>query len=56
MVGSVNPQVWVIIFTTPNCAFCNAPKQYFRQRSIRFRDVEVGRDPAAARDRVRRSG
>jgi glutaredoxin len=31
-------------------------KKYFRERGIRFRDVDVSRDPAAARDMVRRSG
>jgi len=31
-------------------------KQYFRQKGIKFQDVDVSRDPAAARDMVRRSG
>jgi glutaredoxin len=31
-------------------------KQYFRQKGIKFKDVDVSRDPAAARDMVRRSG
>ncbi len=46
----------VIIFTTPTCSFCRAAKKYLRQRGIRFREVDVSRDPAAARDMVRRSG
>ncbi|MGC8780571.1 MAG: glutaredoxin family protein [Anaerolineae bacterium] len=46
----------VIIFSTPTCSFCNAAKSYFRQKGIKFRDVDVSRDPAAARDMVRRSG
>lgn len=46
----------VIIFTTPGCPHCNHAKRYFRERGIRFRDVDVSRDPAAARDMVRRSG
>ncbi len=45
----------VIIFTTPTCSFCRAAKAYFRQRGIRFREVDVSKDPAAARDMVRRS-
>jgi len=31
-------------------------KKYFREKGVRFRDVDVSRDPAAARDMVRRSG
>ncbi|MEZ0395974.1 MAG: Uxx-star family glutaredoxin-like (seleno)protein [Anaerolineales bacterium] len=46
----------VIIFTTPTCAFCNMAKKYFRERGVRFKEVDVSRDAAAARDMVRRSG
>lgn len=51
-----NHQPRVIVFSTPTCSFCNAAKKYFRQKGIRFRDVDVSRDQAAARDMVRRSG
>lgn len=46
----------VIIFSTPTCGYCNMAKQYFRRHNIRFRDVDVSQDAAAARDLVRRSG
>lgn len=46
----------VIIFTTPTCRFCRAAKKYLRERGIRFKEVDVSRDQAAARDMVRRSG
>ena len=46
----------VIVFSTPTCSFCNQTKRYFREKGIRFKDVDVSRDHAAARDMVRRSG
>ena len=46
----------VIVFTSPTCGFCRAVKRYLRQRSIRFKEVDVSRDMAAARDIVRRTG
>ena len=46
----------VIVFSTPTCTYCNMAKKYFRQNKVRFRDVDVSRDQAAARDMVRRSG
>jgi glutaredoxin 3 len=46
----------VIVFSTPTCTYCNMTKKYFRQNKVRFRDVDVSRDQAAARDMVRRSG
>lgn len=46
----------VIVFSTPTCSYCNMAKKYFREKGIRFTDVDVSRDAAAARDMVRRSG
>ncbi len=46
----------VLVFTTPSCPWCVRAKQYLRQRNVRFREVDVSRDVAAARDLVRRTG
>lgn len=46
----------VILFTTPTCSFCIMTKKYFREKGIKFKEVDVSRDAAAARDMVRRSG
>ncbi|OYD15015.1 NrdH-redoxin [candidate division WOR-3 bacterium JGI_Cruoil_03_44_89] len=46
----------VVIFSTPACPWCGRVKMYLRQRGIRFKDIDVSRDRAAARDMVRRSG
>ncbi len=56
MPGLSKPQPRVIVFTTPTCTYCNAAKRYFRDKGIRFKDVDVSRDSAAARDMLRRSG
>jgi len=46
----------VIVFTTPTCPWCTRAKSYLRSRSVKFREVDVARDPAAARDLMRRTG
>jgi len=46
----------VIMFSTPSCSYCNMAKVYFRRNKIKFRNVDVSRDAAAARDLQRRSG
>ncbi|HKB87932.1 MAG TPA: glutaredoxin domain-containing protein [Ignavibacteriaceae bacterium] len=46
----------VIIFSTPTCSFCTAAKRYFREKNIRFTDVDVSRDESAARDMQKRTG
>ncbi len=53
---TAKPQPRVIVFSTPSCTYCNAAKRYFREKGIKFRDVDVSRDQAAARDMQRRSG
>lgn len=46
----------VVVFSTPTCSFCTMAKKYFRDKGIKFTDIDVSRDQAAARDMVRRSG
>ena len=51
-----NSQPKVIIFTTPTCSYCNIAKRYFKEKHIRFNDVDVSRDQRAAADMQRRTG
>ena len=46
----------VVMFTTPTCSFCSAAKRYFREKSIKFTEVDVSRDFNAARDLQRMTG
>jgi glutaredoxin 3 len=46
----------VLVFSTPTCSYCNTAKRYFREKGVQFRDIDVSKDAAAARDMVRRSG
>lgn len=46
----------VLIFTTPTCSFCNHAKRYFREKKIRFTEIDVSRDTKAAVDMERKTG
>ena len=46
----------VVIFTTPNCRYCVIAKRYFREKKIKFTDVDVSRSQQAAADMQRRTG
>lgn len=46
----------VVIFTTPTCSWCRAAKNYLKQHKIRFKEVDVTKNPSAARDLERISG
>lgn len=46
----------VTVFSTPSCPWCSRLKVYLREKQIPFKDVDVSRDAAAAREMIRRSG
>ena len=46
----------VIVYSSPTCVWCMRAKTYLHTRGVPFRDVDVSRDPAAARNLVRRTG
>ena len=52
----MNTQSKVIVFSTPTCSFCNQAKRYFKEKNIRFIDVDVSKDQSAAQDMMRRTG
>jgi glutaredoxin 3 len=52
----VTQQQRVIVFSTPTCSFCNQAKRYFKEKRIKFKDVDVSRDTAALNDMMRRTG
>ena len=54
--NEVKNQPKVLVFSTHTCSFCNLAKKYFREKGVKFTDIDVSRDQAAARDMVRRSG
>jgi len=53
---SSTAQPKVIMFTTPTCSFCTTAKRYFREKNIRFTEVDVSKDQRAALDMQRRAG
>ena len=46
----------VVIFTTPTCRYCVIAKRYFREKKIKFTNVDVSRNQQAAADMQRRTG
>jgi glutaredoxin 3 len=46
----------IVVFSTPSCGWCRKAKGYFKEKGLRFRDVDVSRDQKAALDLQRRTG
>jgi glutaredoxin 3 len=46
----------VVLFSTSTCSWCRRAKRYFRENRVPFKEINVERDPDAARDIVRKTG
>jgi glutaredoxin-like YruB-family protein len=46
----------VLLFSTSTCSWCRRAKRYFRERGVPFKEIDIERDAAAARDIVRKTG
>jgi thioredoxin-related protein len=38
----------VTVYTTPRCSWCNTLKSYLKKNDIRFREIDVSKDPKQA--------
>jgi glutaredoxin 3 len=46
----------VLLFSTLTCSWCRRAKRYFKDRGVPFKEINIERDPDAARDIVRKTG
>jgi glutaredoxin 3 len=46
----------VLLFSTSTCSWCRSAKRYFKDRGVPFKEINIERDPDAARDIVRKTG
>jgi glutaredoxin 3 len=46
----------VLVFTTPTCGYCTKAKSYLKKNGIKFKEIDITRDPEGARDVRRMSG
>ncbi len=46
----------VVLFSTSTCSWCRRAKRYFQENRVPFKEINVERDPEAARDIIRKTG
>ena len=46
----------VVLFSTSTCSWCRRAKRYFKEQRVAFKEVNIERDPNAAREIVRKTG
>lgn len=43
------------IFSTPVCPYCETLKEYFKEKDIKFEDIDVTKDEKAMNEMIERS-
>jgi glutaredoxin 3 len=46
----------VLLFSTSTCSWCRRAKRYFKEQGVAVKEINLERDPDAARDIVRKTG
>lgn len=46
----------VTVYSTPTCPFCVRAKQFLKENSIRFEDIDVSENQEKAQEMIKRSG
>jgi len=46
----------VKIYSTPFCVYCVTLKQYFKDHSIEFEEIDVSQDQVAQKEMIEKSG
>jgi len=46
----------VKVFSTPTCPYCHAAKEYLKEHKIKYEDIDVSKDQAAANEMIEKSG
>lgn len=46
----------VVLFSTSTCSWCRRAKRYLRENRVRFKEVNIERDPKAAQDLLKKTG
>lgn len=46
----------VKIYSTPTCPYCKQAKEFFKEKGVKFTDVDVSKDQKAQEEMVKKSG
>lgn len=46
----------VKIYSTPTCSHCIAAKAFFKEKGVKFENIDISDDPEAAKEAVEKSG
>jgi len=44
------------VYSTPTCPYCVTLKNFLKEKSLEFEDIDVAADPAKAQEMIEKSG
>ena len=46
----------ITLYRTQICHWCHKTKEFFKKHNIKFKSIDVGKDPKAAKEMIEKSG
>lgn len=46
----------ITVYSTPTCPYCTMAKEFFTNKGVEYKDVNVASDQSAAEEMVKKSG
>ncbi|MFZ3020286.1 MAG: glutaredoxin domain-containing protein [Minisyncoccia bacterium] len=46
----------VVIYSTPNCTYCNMAKDFFAANNVAYETIDVASDPVRRQEMIEKSG
>ncbi len=40
----------IVLFSSPSCKWCTVAKEYFKKNNLKFKVIDITKDPKAAED------
>ncbi len=46
----------ITLYRTQTCPYCHMAEDFFKQNKVKYKTIDVGKDPKAAQEMVKKSG
>lgn len=46
----------ITVYRTETCPYCHMAEEFFKQNNVKYKSIDVGKNPGAAQEMVKKSG
>ena len=51
----MNKSYKIIIYTSDNCSFCNSAKAIFKEKKLKFEEINISKDDKLKKEKIKKS-